>query len=755
VATSKEAPLSASDILTEEAEALNRERGASVPSDTPLSALCLSGGGIRSASFCVGFIQGLARNGLLDGWDYISTVSGGGFAGGWLAAWIQRHEHKLSGVADELQGPVDPAPVRCLRARSAYLGPLPGLSSGAFWAFAGLYCQKIFLNWVVLLPVLLFVPLFPQSLIHNLELATASVLNPAFPAWLGRMFGPDLVIRVLRVVVIGGQMVGIGMFLVVPCAYVISRDRLPRWLQGRRALHGFFWWLFWAGFMLASMWSGLSKIASGSSFLVVLYFVAFGVAVYASGSLVVAAFRKAPLRRSLVAGVVAGAVEGLALFFAGRAFPDPSTTREAYACLIPPFFVLIRIVAGTIYLRLAVAPEATGELSWWNTARVWLLLRCVGLAALSLLVVFGPGAVLALSIGVQTTFFVGGLVSCGIFAALGYSSAFTAQRQKAALREVVRGAALVFFGGIAALFIVIVHSIAVHLLLQWLAPWFVWMHQLPLPKYIDPSALSNLELLVFTLIVLLPVVLGALIDANKLTLHTMYRSSLVSTFLAASHLDRISDSLTGLDSADDVDMSDLPQRPLLVINAAMRIDAGLSGASRGGTAPFTMTALHAGSARTGYRPTAAYGGGLSLGTAMAISGAAISQNVGGEVPAYVRLLSSIVNIGLGRWAGNPSVESTWKRSRPSHPGVVLLGTSERARYVYLSDGGHFENLGLYEMIRRRCKRIVVIDASCDPKYICDDLANAIQKVKNPAASGGAFRAGGHYADIARFASTCP
>ena len=54
------------------------------------SALRLSGGGIRSATFNLGILQGLARHGLLEKFDYLSTVSGGGFIGGWLSAWKQR-----------------------------------------------------------------------------------------------------------------------------------------------------------------------------------------------------------------------------------------------------------------------------------------------------------------------------------------------------------------------------------------------------------------------------------------------------------------------------------------------------------------------------------------------------------------------------------------------------------------------------------------------------------------------------------------
>ena len=51
------------------------------------SALCLSGGGVRSASFALGILQGLARAGVLGKFDYLSTVSGGGYIGGWLTAW--------------------------------------------------------------------------------------------------------------------------------------------------------------------------------------------------------------------------------------------------------------------------------------------------------------------------------------------------------------------------------------------------------------------------------------------------------------------------------------------------------------------------------------------------------------------------------------------------------------------------------------------------------------------------------------------
>ena len=55
-------------------------------------------------------------------------------------------------------------------------------------------------------------------------------------------------------------------------------------------------------------------------------------------------------------------------------------------------------------------------------------------------------------------------------------------------------------------------------------------------------------------------------------------------------------------------------------------------------------------------------------------------------------------------------------------------TTDNRPYVYLSDGGHFEDLGLYEMVRRRCRFIVVVDAGEDAHFQFADLGNAVRKI---------------------------
>jgi hypothetical protein len=120
---------------------------------------------------------------------------------------------------------------------------------------------------------------------------------------------------------------------------------------------------------------------------------------------------------------------------------------------------------------------------------------------------------------------------------------------------------------------------------------------------------------------------------------------------------------------------------------------------------------------------------------MAISGAAASPNMGYHSSPSVTLLLALFNARLGWWLGNPGVEGdkTYRHEGPATAIVPLvqetfgLSTDDKP-YVYLSDGGHFENLGLYEMVRRRCRFIVAIDAGCDPDFAFEDLGNAVRKI---------------------------
>jgi hypothetical protein len=174
--------------------------------------------------------------------------------------------------------------------------------------------------------------------------------------------------------------------------------------------------------------------------------------------------------------------------------------------------------------------------------------------------------------------------------------------------------------------------------------------------------------------------------------------------------------------------------PLHVVNAALNLVGGENLAwQERKAASFTISALHAGSRLLGYRDSAEYGNGITLGTALAISGAAVSPNSGASSSPTFTFLMTLLNARLGWWLGNPATPHFKKNSPTGSVSALLreaLGrTDAKQDYVFLSDGGHFENLGLYEMVLRRCRYIIVCDATADDRYAFGDLANAVRKIR--------------------------
>jgi hypothetical protein len=117
---------------------------------------------------------------------------------------------------------------------------------------------------------------------------------------------------------------------------------------------------------------------------------------------------------------------------------------------------------------------------------------------------------------------------------------------------------------------------------------------------------------------------------------------------------------------------------------------------------------------------------------MAISGAAVSPNQGYNSSPLIGFLLMLFNVRLGWWLGSPKAAAySLEGPRLSlSPALRELAgdTTDDSQWIYLSDGGHFENLGLYEMVRRRCRTIVVSDAGCDPTCSFEDLGNAVRKI---------------------------
>jgi len=256
---------------------------------------------------------------------------------------------------------------------------------------------------------------------------------------------------------------------------------------------------------------------------------------------------------------------------------------------------------------------------------------------------------------------------------------------------------------------------------------------------------------------------GDVVGVNTFSLQNMYANRLARCFLGASRV-RVPDLTTNMDPRDDLPLArlfpgsqgmaadgSLPEThwgPLHLVNAALNrkpstsFDENRSAAARHAETlqfldrqaeSFVFSPLFCGGESTGYCPTHQYAGNLTVGTAIAASGAAVSPNMGYHSSPAITALLTVFNFRLGSWFGNPRDAQTRGETNPSGSAGLLLSellgqTLGDRPYVYVSDGGHFENMGIYELIRRRCRFIVAIDSGTDPTSN-DNLGRLVRQVR--------------------------
>jgi len=240
---------------------------------------------------------------------------------------------------------------------------------------------------------------------------------------------------------------------------------------------------------------------------------------------------------------------------------------------------------------------------------------------------------------------------------------------------------------------------------------------------------------------------------NFVGLHRFYRDRLMETFMPSwaavvrcrADYSPVADRLLLPDLAEALIDSPGPHPapyPLINAIAILTNDTDRKTVSRGGT-NFVLSPLFVGSSSTGWESTDSHVdrfGPLSLASAMAASGAAINANAGyiGTGVTRDRMVSAamtFLNMRLGIWVGNP--HNRRRRFWTSVPtffrpmlNVALFdaGHHRSSKFLELADGGNFENLGLYELIRRKLDLIVVVDGEEDPALALPALVSAIERV---------------------------
>jgi len=775
--------------------------------DDERTALCLSGGGIRSATFALGVLQGLAREKLLESFHYLSTVSGGGYIGSWLSAWRARggSAAAIDGLA--AQGS-EPAAVGRLRAYSNYLAPRRGLSTDLL-AVLGLVARNLLLHWLILLPALAAALLAPRL---YLELLREGGIGAGWPSWLAL----------------------VGSLLLVVVVVEHTWRQLPA--LGQPLAPGSSRWPFAVGLPAAALILPLVNLwvepPPPPRLLVCCVLGGVGIALVgvAIGSL---RSKRLPPWRSTATSVAGGAVAGALLGVAfGWVLPGlEDAGLGAYAVLAPPALLAIHWLGTSVCVGLTSdwAPEEARE--WWAwSAAVTMLPLLIWLAG-SALTLFGP--LLLLEAGSRASgllVLAGG--GSGVASALiglwgrggARQSSADAPGWKARLERFLLPIAATAFLALVAIGV----ALAAERLLEparFARAWGVadasaaaiakrhfrdderlstyrrlfatspergedpviesamkqsllararkafddvladggqlgarlaalseaYRQEALGPR--DPGASPRFAALALAMACLLALGAGAagLFGVNRFSLHSLYGNRLVRAYLGASNQGASGAAATRhpytlFDPEDNVRMHELltqeeegPRRLFHVLNLAVNVTDGshLDWQERQ-AASFTVSPLHCGSGSIGYRPSRAYGGseGMSLGKALTISGAAVSPGMGHYSSMPVAAVMTLFNTRLGWWLPNPGPagKDAWKAGEP-RLGLwpllqeLLSSFSLDRSFVFLSDGGHFDNLGLYEMVVRRCRRIVVVDAGCDPGYEYEDLARTIRLIR--------------------------
>jgi hypothetical protein len=705
--------------------------------DSEQAALCLSGGGIRSATFSLGVLQALARIGLLTSFHYLSTVSGGGYIGGWLATLLREHNGNASAVQALLASRVAPPELDALRRFTNFLAPRPGLMSPDIWAGIVLWVRNVLVNWLIFFPALFALALLPglyADLIRGVDPAwtwplmviallclSVGVYNAAmhlpshsFPEPLqpGRIASfvargvvmpltawsvlvPLVAAPWLRQVIPEGAILGDAIpplgFVVMELAFILAALRASE-ENGRQLWHNFGWWTLASLVAAAVLWLALSSAIGRDAQIIATVGPLAVTLAHLLQSLIYIALRTEAFRGELDR-------EWLARLDGEKVLPALIWAAFAAICLFLPQWVL----------------------DGWSTKFVPFVMSAFGLLT-------GP---LAAYLGKISKDVPGDNQASGASAFMPPS--FVLIDLIAAVFAITLFMLLARLGAIVTMgsWVADVVLVVVAAMLAW---WF-----------------------------------GRRINVNRFSMHAVYRARLMRAFLGSARPDRTPDGFTGIDPSDNPRMDDLHRAPdgktalFPVVNVTLNLVAGRNTAwtERKGE-NFTITPCNCGGAylhrredataglpvRGAYVGTAAYAGneketgpkdpgnGITLGTAITLSGAAVSPSMGYHSSPATAFLMTLFNVRLGAWLPNPATASAHELLQAKPPNALLtltrelLGlTDDQGKAVYLTDGGHFENLGIYEMVRRRCRYILVVDAGEDPTATFEDLGNAVRKAR--------------------------
>ncbi len=358
------------------------------------SALSLSGGGIRSATFALGVLQGLAHLGILGSFDYLSTVSGGGYTGGWFTAWLQRAGAAGRGgvlrTLDPAQADLEPtgpgdagrasSPVERVRLTCRYLAPRGGAVSADVWALLMTMGRNLLLNWMVLLPLIASVLLIPRlyyCVVRAVELGAgpgSALAGHPSTSWL---FLVSVSLAAISVAYLVVNFTGRGgdwsqhrflLFCLAPlvgCAIGMTLfwAEFPGWVNLRN-------WVFWSAGIPAFCWLILGVVTPRI----------FRRVPVADGS----TLRVRVGIRTVAAALASGPILGGGAYWFRVVHFGSGPLGQQYAVFALPFFLGLVLLQITLFVGFSSSEQDDAVLEWWSRCGAW-----IGIAAV---VWLGAGA---------------------------------------------------------------------------------------------------------------------------------------------------------------------------------------------------------------------------------------------------------------------------------------------------------------------------------------------------------------------------
>ncbi len=703
-----EAPLDFPTFVAREANAIHDRRELfGIAQDAPLVGLALSGGGIRSATFSLGFLQALSAKALLRRVDYLSTVSGGSYMGSFLGALFVPPANRSGFALAErpefdrqrpLQSPLGLEAVRRLRDAGRYLTPAG--TSDAFYGAA-----TVMRNWAAVQLVIGMAALLGFWTLHAIDYFVRPLLDA--PAFVSPSLAALTLVSALFVWASGS-------------AYWLTRREWipgPRWR--RVATNGIFW----------------------SSILLIAYLT---LPWWAPDLL-----RFMALPPSPIAAVLASGVSLAVLFYLIQetrwgnvqhsARDDGSTeARERRkADLSNPQL----LIAAEDRVRTALSRQMATALTW--------LLIFAGLLAINAIAYFVPGALAAafrpvrsfpdLMAALLNAWPAIVSVATPILSWIGHRKL---KRQEAEAKAAMEGTrpgswlpVLLVIAGAALVvsWLILWGALAYYLLaLQWFGVWGL------------PVILAVLVFLNFMISISFSFI-------NLSSLASFYAARLRRAYIGASSYGTRGIDIQKDDPQDTIGLDGYYTAgtrngaPAHIINVTIAETvtgtSNLVARDRKGK-PLQVTP--AGIAHEGDHPglmighNRRWGEELPLASWVAASGAAVSAAIGSGTSLGTSILATMTNMRLGYW---------WKRKRSrstaslfwtniadcvqNHLLLELRGAFHGTRRMrwYLTDGGHFENTGAYALLQREVPFVVVCDNGADPQYAMADVVRLVGRAR--------------------------